>query len=183
MTIAGGQRCFIRPAVPADVRAITAIYAPVVEHSIASFELVPPNEAEMARRLRSGSGLPWLVAAQGDQVAGYAYASRFRQRPAYRWSVETSVYVADAHTGRGVGKQLMTALIDRLVADGYVMAFAAIALPNPVSEGLHESLGFRPVGVFCDVGYKHGGWRDVAWWSRQLRMPPEEPEEPVDPNR
>jgi phosphinothricin acetyltransferase len=73
----------------------------------------------------------------------------------------------------------MAELLARLGADGYVMAFAAIALPNPVSERLHESLGFLPVGVFRDVGFKHGGWRDVAWWSRQLRMPPEEPEEPV----
>jgi phosphinothricin acetyltransferase len=179
----GGQRYVIRSAVPADVPAITAIYAPVVEHSIASFELVPPDEAEMARRLRSGSGLPWLVAAYGDQVAGYAYASRFRHRPAYRWSVETSVYVADAYAGRGVGKGLMAELLARLGADGYVMAFAAIALPNPVSERLHESLGFRPVGVFRDVGFKHGGWRDVAWWSKQLRSLPEDPAEPVVHNR
>lgn len=169
----------IRSAAPRDVPAVTAIYAPVVEDGFASFELVAPDEAEMARRLEAGSGLPWLVAEESGEVVGYAYASRFRQRPAYRWSVETTVYLASSRTGQGIGSSLMRALLERLTDRGYVMAFAAIALPNPASEGLHSSLGYEPVGVFPNVGYKQGAWRDVGWWCKQLRQPPEAPSEPV----
>lgn len=176
--MAGHGRVEIRSAVPADAAGITAIYASVVEHSVASFELVPPDEEEIARRLSAASPMPWLV-ADDARVLGYAYAGRFRQRPAYRWSVETSVYVDGAHAARGIGTALMTELLDRLTAAGYVMAFAGVALPNPPSERLHQSLGFRLIGVFPHAGYKQGGWRDVAWWSKQLRALPDVPEEPA----
>jgi phosphinothricin acetyltransferase len=176
----------VRPAARDDALAVSAIYAPVVEHSAASFELVAPDADEIARRMCAEPALPWLVAADGDQVVGFAYAGALRQRPAYRWSVETSVYVGPGHTNRGIGRALLTALLDQLAADGHRMAFAGIALPNPASVGLHESLGFRPVGVFPNVGYKLGEWRDIGWWSRQLGPLVHDPAEPAvrrDPAR
>ena len=118
--------------------------------------------------------------AEGEQdgVLGYAYAAKHRDRAAYRWSVDVSVYIAERHRGQGIGRRLYEGLFADLADLGYVMAFAGITLPNPASVGLHEAVGFRPLGVFSSVGYKHGRWHDVGWWQRPLRDAPTEPEPP-----
>ncbi|MBC7381205.1 MAG: N-acetyltransferase [Burkholderiaceae bacterium] len=160
----------IRVANPEDAEAITAIYAPVVANTAISFELTPPTVDEMRSRiLKTLTDLPWLVSedTQG-RVDGYVYASKHRERPAYQWSVDVSAYVRDDARGTGVGKRLYTALFNELVALGYCQAFAGIALPNAASMALHESLGFKPLGVYRKVGFKRGAWHDVGWWQLQL---------------
>ena len=170
----------LRTATEADAPQIQAIYAPVVEDSVISFEVEAPTVAEMARRITTTSAtLPWLVAeGEQDGVLGYAYAAKHRDRAAYRWSVDVSVYIAERHRGQGIGRRLYEGLFADLADLGYVMAFAGITLPNPASVGLHEAVGFRPLGVFSSVGYKHGRWHDVGWWQRPLRDAPTEPEPP-----
>ena len=157
----------IRPADPfLDAAACAAIYAPHVSDGVASFEEVPPGPDEMARRMKAAH--VWLVCADGDGVAGYAYAARHRDRAAYRRTVETSVYVAPAHQGRGVGRALYAELLATLRERGFQVALAGITLPNPASVALHEAMGFTPAGVFEAVGFKAGRWWDVGWW--QLRL-------------
>lgn len=170
----------VRPAGPPDARGILSIYAPVVRDTVASFETEVPDLAEMQRRIvATTSSLPWLVAEEDGSVVGYAYAGPHRERSAYRWSVEVSVYVAASQRGRGVGRAVYEPLLDTLRELGYVSAFAGIALPNPASVALHRALGFRRVGTFEKVGYKHAAWRDVEWWRLALRQPPSEPGEPL----
>ncbi|MEP7019793.1 MAG: N-acetyltransferase family protein [Pseudonocardiales bacterium] len=168
----------VRAATRADAPAIQAIYAPVVHDSFASFEQIAPDAGEITRRMLARPRLPWLVADDAGRVAGYAYASPHRQRPGYRWSAEVSVYLDGAYHRRGIAR----ALYERLLADvtdlGYVCAFAGIALPNEPSVALHEALDFVAVGLFRDIGFKHGGWHDVGWWQRALRAPPSSPDEP-----
>ncbi len=157
-----------------------SIYAPVVQKTVASFETEVPDLAEMRRRIVvTTSSLPWLVAEEDGEVVGYAYAGRHRERSGYRWSVEVSVYVDASHRRRGVGRLLYEPLLDTLRGLGYVSALAGIALPNPASVGLHQALGFRRVGTFENVGYKHGAWHDVEWWRLALRKPPNEPRDPL----
>ena len=158
----------VRAATPADTVAIAAIYAPVVTGTAISFEEEPPSPDEISRRMVAGPRLPWLVADDGGRVAGYAYASAHRARPAYRWSADCSVYLDPRYRGRGVGRLLYERLISEVRALGYRSLLAGIALPNPASVGLHEAVGFQPVGVFRHVGYKHGAWRDVGWWQLDL---------------
>lgn len=163
----------LRPARPDDAAAIAALYAPIVEHSIISFELVPPDAAEMRSRIEATlQRLPWLVSldAQGA-VNGYVYAGRHRERAAYQWSVDVSAYVRADTRGQGVGRRMYEALFPLLAALGYCQAFAGIALPNAASVGLHEAVGFEPLGVYRKVGFKHGAWHDVGWWQRPLQSP------------
>ena len=170
----------IRTAAPADAEAITAIYAPIVANTSISFELTPPSVDEMRGRIeKTLQDLPWLVSedAQGA-VNGYVYASKHRERPAYQWSVDVTAYVREDARGLGVGKRLYQALFAELVTLGYFQAFAGIALPNDASVALHESVGFKPVGVYRNVGFKLGAWHDVGWWQKELR-PPTEPAEPT----
>lgn len=123
----------------------------------------------MAGRIRARHpAYPWIVATAGDDIVGYAYAGPFSGRPAYDWSVETSVYVAEAARGRSVGKGLYASLFDILAAQGYRQALAGIALPNPASVALHERAGFAPIGMYRAVGWKFGSWHDVGWWQRGL---------------
>ncbi|MGH3720787.1 MAG: GNAT family N-acetyltransferase [Pseudonocardiaceae bacterium] len=122
--------------------------------------------------------LPWLVADDASRVVGYAYASRHQQRAAYRWSAESSVYLDPEYRSRGVGRLLYDCLTAEVCALGYVSLFAGIALPNKASVALHEAVGFAALGVFRDVGYKHGAWHDVGWWRRSLRDVPVPPSEP-----
>lgn len=161
----------IRVATTADAEAITAIYAPVVANTAISFELTPPTVDEMCSRIvKTLADLPWLVSedAQG-RVDGYVYASKHRERPAYQWSVDVSAYVRDDARGTGVGKRLYSSLFNELAALGYCQAFAGIALPNAASVALHESLGFKPLGVYRKVGFKRGAWHNVGWWQLELR--------------
>jgi L-amino acid N-acyltransferase YncA len=170
----------VRRATAADAAAIASIYAPYVTASIVSFETEAPDTAEMRRRIKSGADLyPWLVAGDGDSPpSGYAYACAFRQRPAYRFTVETSVYVAgDAHR-RGLGTLLYRALLPVLEAQGFAQAIAAITLPNEASVRLHEGLGFHQVGTYERVGFKFREWRSVGLWQRELAPLSTRPEEP-----
>ncbi len=172
----------IRAAAPEDAASIAAIYAPHVLTGTASFEIEPPDTRAMRSRMAESDGLyPWLVATNGDPdggVIGYAYARRFRERPAYRYVVESAIYMADVAHGQGAGRLLYDALIDTLRAQGFVHAIGTIALPNDASIRLHESVGFRRTGVFREVGFKHGQWMDVGIWQCELnepRVPPVEP--------
>lgn len=170
----------IRAASADDAPAVHAIYAPIVEDTVISFELEPPPVSEMAHRITTTTAaLPWLVADAGRAgVVGYAYAGRHRERAAYQWSVDVSIYLGESHRGQGIGRVLYQRLLIDLADLGYVMAFAGIALPNPASVGLHEALGFRQLGVFSSVGFKHGRWHDVGWWQRTLRNAPPSPTPP-----
>jgi len=162
----------IRPARPADAAAIAGVYAPYVTDGVVSFELDPPDAAEMARRLAAGDERhPWLVAEADGRVLGYAHASAFRARAAYDWAVETTVYVAGDAQGRGVGRALYDDLLARLTAAGFTQAVAIIALPNDASVRLHERLGFALIGINPAVGWKHGRWIDVGIWQRALAAP------------
>ena len=171
----------IRDADPArDAAACAAIYAPHVAGSAVSFEERAPDAAEMAARIeRYGASHAWLVAEREGEVVGYAYATAFSDRPAYRWSASVSVYVADGAHGQGVGRDLYGALFDRLRERGFRMACAGITLPNAASEALHERLGFELVGVNREIGWKDGAWRDVGWYQMELAPagegPPPEP--------
>ncbi len=174
------DRPSVRPATETDATAINALYATVVTDTAISFEETPPNAVEMVQRMLSRPRLPWLVAEIDRHLVGFAYASRHRHRAAYRWSADCSVYVDPVHHRRGIGRALYARLLDDMSALGYRSLFAGIALPNPASIHLHEVMGFEPVGVFRDVGYKFAAWRDVGWWQRRLPdlpFPPPEPRE------
>ncbi|HEX8752274.1 MAG TPA: arsinothricin resistance N-acetyltransferase ArsN1 family B [Solirubrobacterales bacterium] len=173
----------IRDADPTRDAAVCAtIYAPHVEDSPVSFEERAPSTEEMAARIaRYATSHAWLVAEREGELVGYAYACSHRERPAYRWAVDVSVYVADGQQGRGVGRALYEALFARLREHGFRVAFAGITLPNPASVALHESLGFEPIGVARGIGWKHGAWRDVGWW--QLRLAPGADDAPAEPRR
>jgi phosphinothricin acetyltransferase len=161
----------IRPATAADVPAITRIYAHAVRHGTASFELDPPDEAEMARRQRAllDAGYPYLVAEDAGAVAGYAYAGPYRTRPAYRYTVENSVYVAPQAHRRGVGRALLDRLIVESEARGYRLMIAVIgdSAQTPSIE-LHRAAGFKLVGTFEAVGYKFDRWLDSVLMQRPL---------------
>jgi phosphinothricin acetyltransferase len=162
-----------------DAAQVQAIYAPFVRDTAVSFEADPPDAAEMHRRIEGTlAKLPWLVRERDGEVLGYAYAKPHRDRLAYQWSVEVAVYVA-AHARRdGIGRGLYVPLLRLLAAQGLVNAYAGITLPNLASVGLHEALGFTPVGVYHEAGFKLGAWRDVGWWRRRLReleVPPAPP--------
>jgi L-amino acid N-acyltransferase YncA len=162
-----------------DAAAIRAVYAPAVATPV-SFELEAPNEQEMRNRLtKIMLHYPWLVCEQGGRVIGYAYGSRHRQRAAYDWSVEVSVYVDKSGQRKGVGRALYLALFKALSCQGFYSAFAGITVPNPESVGFHEALGFRPVGIFHRVGFKGGAWHDVGWWELALATYPEVPLPPL----
>ena len=159
----------IRLATAADGAALAAIYAPAVEDQATSFEIEPPNAVEMGRRVVAVTArTPWLVCAHRGDVIGYAYATQHRDRAAYAWSAEVSAYVDAKAQRAGVGKALYNSLFAVLSLQGFRSAYAGITLPNAASVRLHESVGFRPVGVYHDIGYKFDRWHDVAWFERAL---------------
>jgi len=163
-----------------DAAAIADVYAPYVRDTVISFETEAPDAAELARRIeRIGSQYPWLAASSDGRLIGYAYACENRSRAAYRWSVDTAVYLDVSAQRRGIGRELYRRLFALLRAQGYTNAFAGITLPNAGSVGLHESMGFALIGVYRRVGYKHGAWHDVGWWQLVIAEGSEQPEEPV----
>ena len=170
----------IRLAHPDDAEAVAAIYAPIVLETTISFEWVPPTaEAFRERIVKTLAKYPWLVAVDAsDEVAGFVYASSHRDPPSYQWSVNTSVFIRDDCRGQGVGKALYAELFRQLVTLGYYRAFAGVALPNPASVSLHESVGFKPLGVYEKVGFKFGAWRDVAWFKKDLQQDARDPSPP-----
>ncbi len=175
----------LRLATEADAAAVQAIYAPYVEKTAISFETEPPSVAETAARIaRTGITYPWLVyETDAGGVLGYAYASQHRDRAAYRWSVDVAVYVDAAAQRRGAGRALYGRLLPLLARLGYHNAYAGITLPNAASIGLHAAMGFRPVGVYRNVGHKLGAWHDVGWWVCVLRDAAAEPAEPLPLSR
>jgi phosphinothricin acetyltransferase len=159
----------IRPATPDDAAAIVAIYNHYIDTTTISFEEHPVSPEDMAGRIRDVTAhLPWLVQERDGQVAGYAYATKWRVRAAYRYSAETSVYVAQGQGGRGIGSALYKALLEELRTHGIHMAIGGIAQPNPASVALHESLGFEKVAHFKEVGRKFDRWIDVGYWELRL---------------
>jgi len=161
----------IRMATTGDAAAVAAIYRPYVTDAVTSFEVDPPGAADMAARIGTVlARTPWLVCADGDGAAvGYAYASRHHERAAYQWSVDVAVYIHAGHHRRGIGRALYEKLFALLRLQGFYVAHAGITVPNAASVGLHESLGFVPVGVYPAVGWKFGAWRDVGWWRLPLQ--------------
>jgi phosphinothricin acetyltransferase len=169
-----------RAATPEDSAAIAEIYAPFVREGAVSFETDPPDESAIRARMEAGGALyPWIVGeAEDGSVLGYAYAARFRDRPAYRFAVETSVYLRSDAGGRGLGRRLYEPLLALLEGQGFTQAIAAITLPNEASVRLHERLGFERAGTYRQVGWKFGAWHDVGLWQRALAKagtPPKEP--------
>jgi phosphinothricin acetyltransferase len=160
----------LRPAGAADAASICAIYNHYVTTTTISFEEEAVGEAEMAGRIADvgAARLPWLVIEVDGQVAGYAYATKWRARPAYRYSVESTVYLHRDWTGHGLGRRLYAALLDELRARGLHLVIGGIALPNEASVALHESMGFRKIAQFSEVGLKFGRWIDVGYWELLL---------------
>jgi phosphinothricin acetyltransferase len=178
----------IRLARDDDAAQIAAIYRPFVENSRISFEEEAPGADEMQRRMTSDRPgyYPWYVAEEDARLLGYAASSAFRTRPAYRWTVETGVYLASDAQGRGIGRAVLSALIEMLARQGYAAAIGAIALPNDASVALHERLGFFHTGTYRQVGFKKGEWLDVGLWQKELAPRSATPAEPqrfasVDP--
>jgi phosphinothricin acetyltransferase len=172
----------IRAARPEDAATIAAIYAPYVLGGTVSFENEAPDARAIRTRMASSGGLyPWIVATNGEDDSGvlaYAYASLFRDRPAYKWAVETSVYVAGAVQGQGIGRLLYEALIDTLRAQGFTQAIGVLSLPNDQSIKTHEAVGFRRAGVYREIGFKLGRWVDVGFWQCPLNDSSASPGEP-----
>ena len=161
----------IRDAVDRDADALARIYNHYIEHSPATFEEILLDAEAFRGRMAAVSeqGLPWLVAEEGVELIGYAYASRWRERSAYRFSVESTVYLAPYCSGGGWGTRLYTELFDRLEALGLHAVIGGITLPNPSSVALHEKMGMEKVAHFPEVGFKQGQWLDVGYW--QLCFP------------
>jgi L-amino acid N-acyltransferase YncA len=170
-----------RLATPDDAEAVRDIYAPFcAEDSHVSFEVEPPSVDEMRRRIiKTLNQWPWLVGEEEGEIVGYVYAYAHRERAAYRWSVDVSVYIHPGRRRSGLGRALYKSLFEVLRLQGYANAYAGTALPNPGSIGLHRAIGFEPVGVYSGVGYKGGSWHDVAWWQMALQERPDRPAEPV----
>lgn len=161
----------VRPSTPADVAAIAAIYGHHVLHGLGTFEEVPPSLEDMAARREAiiDRGLPYLVAEDGGQVLGFAYAGPFRPRAAYRYTVEDSVYVAPGATGRGVGRAVLSGVLDACESFGIRQMVAVIGdSDNAGSIGLHQALGFEPAGIGKGFGWKHGRWVDIVWMQKAL---------------
>jgi L-amino acid N-acyltransferase YncA len=159
----------IRDATEHDAAACAAIYAPYVTDTAITFEYEPPTEAEMARRIAAAQRAhAWVVLEDDGRVVGYAYAGPYKERAAYRWSCEVSVYLEMGRRRSGAGRALYEALFARLAERGFRTLVAGMTLPNDASEGLHRALGFEPIGIFRRTGWKHGQWRDVAWAQRLL---------------
>jgi len=168
----------IRPSSEADLDTITAIYAHAVRHGTASFELDPPDKEEMTCRRAAilDGGYPYLVAERAGEVLGYAYAGAYRTRPAYRSTVEDSIYVAPSAQGQGVGRALLEALIGECEARDFRLMVAVIGdEESKGSIGLHRSLGFEPVGILKGIGYKHGRWLSTVLMQRSLGRGMSEP--------
>jgi len=160
----------IRDATPADAAAVAAIYNHYIEHTTITFEADVLSDDDMRARIAKteSAGFPWLVWDDAGKVRGYAYASKFRDRAAYRYTAEATIYLAPGASRRGIGSRLYSELIARLRAGGSHRVLGVIALPNPASVALHKSLGFTHVGSFSEVGRKFGRWIDVGFW--QLRL-------------
>lgn len=174
----------VRLAAPRDAAEISRIYAHYVRRTSITFDLRAPSAQEFSKKIKDTLlRHPWLVYESGGRVLGYAYAGPHRERPAYLWAVTLSVYVDPVCRGRGIGRSLYAALLECLRLQGFTTAHGGITLPNPISVKLHESFGFKHVGVYKNVGFKLGRWHDTGWWQRPLAKPSLQPKEPLSPNQ
>ncbi|HEY7935010.1 MAG TPA: GNAT family N-acetyltransferase [Solirubrobacteraceae bacterium] len=155
-----------------DLDGIAAIYAHYVEHTYITFDTSAPSPEEWRVKLRAAEreGHPWLLSEADGTLHGYALTFAFKSKPAYRFTLETSIYLDPRSVGMGLGRELYEKALSDAGARGFHVAVAGIALPNPRSVALHQSLGFQPVGIFREVGHKLGDWRDVGWWQRPLSL-------------
>jgi L-amino acid N-acyltransferase YncA len=162
-----------------DTEAVLSIYAPYILQTAATFETAVPSQQEFSERIAQYTAkYPWLVAEEEGKVVGYAYAGKHRDRDAYQWCAESSVYVEKAYQGKGVARKLYEQLFQLLREDGYVNIYAGITQPNEPSNRLHQHMGFEPVGTYQKVGYKLGRWHDVLWMVKTLIDHPSEPAPP-----
>jgi L-amino acid N-acyltransferase YncA len=162
----------IRAASVSDAAAMLEIYSPSITNGHASFEVVVPSVEEFQGRITSNmKKFPWLVYEVEGMVVGYAYASMHRSRCAYDWTVESSAYVLESHRKKQIGKMLYQKLFEIIKSQGVCLVLAGITLPNIASVKFHESLGFTPVGVYKNIGFKMNQWWDVGWWQLQLQKP------------
>jgi phosphinothricin acetyltransferase len=169
----------VRDATTADAAACAVLYAPYVTDTVVTFETEPPTAEQMAERIAAAQRRhAWLVLEDDGAVVGYAYGGPYKERAAYRWSCEVSVYLEPGRRRTGGGRALYEALFARLAERGFRTAVAGMTLPNPASEGLHRALGFEKVGVYRRIGWKHGAWHDVAWVQRTLASTDDPPAEP-----
>lgn len=173
----------VRPATEDDAAACTAIYAPYVIGTPITFEIEPPTPDDMAARIRAATErYAWLVLVdENEAVLGYAYASEFAPRAAYRWACETSVYLDQKHRGAGGGRMLYAALIKRIGQRGYRRLVAIVCLPNAASMGLHRAFGFSEAGIVPKIGWKNGAWHDVAYLELSLTPDEDTSLAPVEP--
>jgi len=170
----------VRLATVNDAQEVLDIYTPYVKNTVISFEAAVPSREEMETRIgRLIENNPWVVLEKDHEILGYAYASKHREREAYRWSVDASVYVKEGCHGKGIGKALYTSLFMILQYQGYYNAYAGICLPNEKSVGIHEHFGFRKIAHYSKVGYKLGDWHDVGWWELFLQDHNSDPQEPI----
>lgn len=170
----------IRIATEADAKGILDIYAPYITNTSYTFETEVPTVEDFAARIRNYLATwPWLVCERGGEIAGYAYATRHRERVAYQWCTESSVYIHDDHQKKGIARALYLALFNILEHQGFRNVYAVINLPNPKSVALHENCGFEYFTTFEKVGYKLGRWKNVGWWKLVLNDYGDEPAAPV----
>lgn len=173
-------KCEFRLAEPDDGPSVLDVYAPFITDTFVTFECEVPSVSEFRHRMTEiQKKYPWIVWETDGNIAGYAYASSFNARAAYDWSVDYSIYIRAPYQGRGIGKILYFILSGLLQLQGFCNAYAAITMPNEKSERLHQGIGFKPVGVFHDVGYKLGSWHDVKWFELQLQEYPRSPRKPL----
>ncbi len=159
----------IRPCNNNDIPAICAIYNHYIEHTVITFEEQPVSVAEMQDRIERNTRLfPWLVYEDQGTILGYAYASKWKDRSAYKHTAEVTVYLDPAHCGKGVGSALYKALFEQLAQQNIHVLLACIAIPNVASESIHNQFGFRQVARFREVGFKFGRWLDVGYWQKVL---------------
>ena len=176
------KNIIIRSAKREDVGAILNIYIPFIKDSAVSFETEIPTEEGFWKRIEKyQEKAPWLVCEIKNEIAGYAYSNDHRSRSAYQWSKELSVYVDEKFRKRGIATGLYTALIELLKIQGVLNTFIGITLPNPASVAFHESMGYRPVGVYHNAGFKFGKWRDVGWWEMPIGNLDATPSEIISP--
>jgi L-amino acid N-acyltransferase YncA len=156
----------VRAATERDAASVARVYAPYVRDTTVTFEVEPPDAHAMARRMTDTLEMyPWLVAENAaGEVVGYAYAGRHRERPAYRWTIDTTIYIDKAYRRARAGTKLYGSLLKILQSQGFRSAFAETVLPNPGSVGLHERMGFNKIGIHHDVGFKLGSWCDIGYW-------------------
>ena len=168
----------VRDAIEDDAPACAAIYGPYVRETAVSVEEEPPTPSQMAERIAAAlSTHAWVVLEDADRVVGYAYGGPHQKRAAYRFSCEVSVYVEQGRRRTGSGRELYEGLFERLAARGYRMAVAGMTLPNEASAGLHQAMGFEPIGVYRQIGWKLGAWHDVAWTQCALGVEHDPPAE------